>query len=120
MRVSIGPGQTALTRTPAPDTSPAVTLVRPITACLEATWARHAGRTDQPCDRCAVDYCAGPLFEHDRQDVPQPQKHPLDVDRHHAVEDVLVILCCRRNLAFYSGVVEKAVDSVVFARAAAT
>ncbi len=37
IRVSTGPGQTALTRTPWRATSPAAVLVRPITACFEAT-----------------------------------------------------------------------------------
>ena len=37
IRVSTGPGQTALTRMPWRATSPAAVLVRPITACFEAT-----------------------------------------------------------------------------------
>jgi hypothetical protein len=37
MRVAIGPGQMAFTRMPSGPTSPAATLVSPITACFEAT-----------------------------------------------------------------------------------
>ena len=37
MRVSIGPGHTAFTRTPDRATSPAAVLVSPITACFDAT-----------------------------------------------------------------------------------
>ena len=37
IRVSTGPGQTALTRMPWRATSPAAVLVKPMTACFEAT-----------------------------------------------------------------------------------
>ena len=115
MRVSIGPGQTAFTRTPARATSPAATLVRPITACFDADVGRHARRTHQSRDRGRV---------HDRAPLSAcsitgstcriPRNTPFTFTPITASNMSSSYSARGRDLALNSGIVVEAVDRAVF------
>ena len=113
MRVSTGPGHTALTRTPLRADLAGGRLGQADHGVLGGDIGRHAGRADQAGDRGGVDDRARLLLQHHRQHVAQAEEHALDVDADHLVEHRLVVLGGRRDLALDAGVVEEAVDAAV-------
>ena len=113
MRVSIGPGHTALTRTPLPRHFAGRGLGQADDRVLGRDIGRHPRRRDQPGDRGCIDDGAALLLQHDRQDVAQSKEHALHVHPHHRVEHRFVVFGGRSNAALDAGIVVEAVDRAI-------